>query len=69
MVLQLTTYTHEQRNIKNVTAFDYDGETGVLRYTSSDKPLRTEVMSYIKDVKAGDDDFKTEVYAKSLGGE
>lgn len=53
MNLVLQTYTNEERTINNVTAFDFDGETGVLRYTSSDKPLKTETMSYIKDVKGG----------------
>lgn len=53
MKLVLQTYTNEIRTISHVTAFDFDGETGILRYTSSDKPLKTEIMSYIKDLKAG----------------
>lgn len=54
MNLTLQTYTNETRSIKNVIAFDFDGETGLLRYTSSDKPLETNTLSYIKDVKGGD---------------
>ena len=54
MNLILQTYTNETRSIKNVIAFDFDGETGLLRYTTSDKPMRTDVLNYIKDVKGGD---------------
>ena len=55
MKLLITTYTHEQRYINNVIAFDFDGETGLVRYSTSDKPLQTDTMNYVKDIKVGDD--------------
>lgn len=50
MVLQLTSYSGQTVTHPNITAFDFDGETGVLRvqYIGSND---TYVMTQIKEVK------------------
>lgn len=53
MTIQVMTYSNETKILENVTAFDFDGETGILRYTDNISPYNTRFIYRIKNVEGG----------------